>query len=322
MNSGLQKLKPHLHHRFLAHHHALQEDAPTPATASTTVQPKSSAPKAGLRRKKSRFWRLVYAVLGLQDLERTPRCYNILGKNCLPLVCSYCGKYIYRFSHDGHCDLAISSYSSRRFFPQATYETIGFWYTYTSKVNVHTYISRVDAPRVHLIGWRAYIPQVDAPTSQRRTYTLQLNGLLQQQRGARLPKSRIQAPNDGNSLLPIYALSIYMSQVRMLYWRQMPILGASNMMSRTREFLIKSHFRSPIVSLGSPSQRLSDGRIVPSLMAGPVSLRTAHYISWLQRPIAASTLSRKPLIHMPGIYATIAGSGAIPSSRPRTVVGL
>ena len=47
---------------------ALQEAAPTPATASTTVQPKSAAPKEGLRRKKSQFWRPVYAVLGLQDL--------------------------------------------------------------------------------------------------------------------------------------------------------------------------------------------------------------------------------------------------------------
>ena len=141
------------------------------------------------------------------------------------------------------------------------------------------------APRVYFIGWRAYISQVDAPISQRRTYTLQLHGLLQQQRVARLPKSQIQAANGGNILWPIHALGIYISKVGMLYWRQMRILRANNKMSRARESLIKGHFRLSISSLRSLSQRSSDGRIVPSLMAGPVSHRTgasiivnSHYV--------------------------------------------
>ena len=56
---------------------------------------------------------VVYTVLRRQYFERAPRCYNIFGKNCLPLVCSYCGKHMYRLFHDGHCDVTIKPYSSR-----------------------------------------------------------------------------------------------------------------------------------------------------------------------------------------------------------------
>lgn len=90
--------------------------------------------------------------------------------------------------------------------------------------------------------------------------------------------------------------------------------------SGASKFLTKSHSRLSISSLGS-SRRSSDGRIIPIQMAGAILQRTAHHISWLQRPIAASTLSRKPPIHLPSINAAIAGSRTIPSSRPRTVIG-
>ena len=113
---------------------ALQEDAPISATASTTVQPRSSAPREDLRQRNCSL--VVYAVLGLQYYERAPRCYNILGKNCLPLVCSYCGKYMYRFSHDGHCDLAIGPYPSRSSteqFLEFMYENVGFRYSVPSR---------------------------------------------------------------------------------------------------------------------------------------------------------------------------------------------
>lgn len=99
----------------------------------------------------------------------------------------------------------------------------------------------------------------------------------------------------------------------------MQIFGASNKISKAREFLVKSRFRLSIFSLGSPLQRSSNGCSFPSLMIGLISHRTAHHISWLQQHNAASTLSRKPLIHIPGIFAAIAGSGTIPLSRPGTV---
>ena len=84
----------HLHHQFLARitknaiypgsigQNALQEDAPTPAIVTTTVQLESSGP---IRIAKIAVWRLTYAVvLGLQYFKRTPRFLNIHGKNCLP----------------------------------------------------------------------------------------------------------------------------------------------------------------------------------------------------------------------------------------------
>ena len=64
---------------------ALPEDT-TPAPASTTVQ-----------RSQRRFASKRIEVFGLPYLERAPRCYNILGKICLPFICSYCGKYVQVF---------------------------------------------------------------------------------------------------------------------------------------------------------------------------------------------------------------------------------
>ena len=116
-------LGPHLHHRFLPHH---QECFLTLMILAWThfkkmhlyvqpqVQPSSLGylllEKTCVKRNRSL---VVYAVLGRQYFERAPRCYDILGKNCLPLVCSYCGKYMYRIFHDGHCDLTIEPYSLR-----------------------------------------------------------------------------------------------------------------------------------------------------------------------------------------------------------------
>ena len=118
---------------------ALQEDAPISATASITVQPKSSAPKENLRQKNRSL--VVYTVLGLQHFEHAPRCYNILGKNCLSLVCSYCGKHMYRLFYDGHCDVTIEPYSlrssTRKFLKQRTKTSIfGIMYPLVARQSI------------------------------------------------------------------------------------------------------------------------------------------------------------------------------------------
>ena len=64
---------------------ALQENTPTPAPTSTTVQ-----------RFLERICVKRIAVFGLSNLS-APGCYNILGKICLPFICSYCGKYVQVF---------------------------------------------------------------------------------------------------------------------------------------------------------------------------------------------------------------------------------
>ena len=105
---------------------ALQEDAPISATTSTTVHPKSSALKEDLRQRNRSL--VVYEVLGLQYFERVPKCYNILGKYCLLLVCSYCGKHMYRLFHNRHCNITIEHYSSKdstkKFLKQCTRTSI------------------------------------------------------------------------------------------------------------------------------------------------------------------------------------------------------
>ncbi len=46
-----------------------------------------------------RWWSCsMIPVFELPNLVRAPRCYNILGKICLPFICNYCGKYLQVFA--------------------------------------------------------------------------------------------------------------------------------------------------------------------------------------------------------------------------------
>ena len=116
-------LGPHPHHRFLAHYQecpltlmilAWTHFKKTYLYLQLQVQPSSpghSLPKKTCVKKNHSL--VVYTVFRQQYFERSRKYYNILGKNCLPLVCTYYGKHKYRLFYNRHCDVTIVPYSSR-----------------------------------------------------------------------------------------------------------------------------------------------------------------------------------------------------------------
>lgn len=124
-----------------------------------------------------------------------------------------------------------------------------------------------------------------------------------------------------------YALGIYMSQVGILDWRQMRLLRDTNKIGRARESLIKGHFRLSISPLGSPSQSSSNGRIIPSQMAGPVYYKRElpgfteakeEYVIYLTSIVITILLLYKLPLPTPPIWALLFGQERQPGqAKPR-----